>query len=113
MQKTLFERIASGELAGEILYRDDTCFVLKDIQPQAPVHVLVIPLQPIPSLRHAKGEDALLLGHLLKVAAQMAESLGLVQGFRVVINTGVDAGESVPHLHVHLLGGRSLGWPPG
>jgi histidine triad (HIT) family protein len=113
MAKTLFEKIAAREIPAKIEFEDDRCIVIHDIQPQAPVHVLVIPKTVISRLSAAAPEDEPLLGHLLVVAAQMAGRLGLANGFRLVINSGPDACESVPHLHLHLLGKRQLSWPPG
>jgi len=112
-EKTLFEKIIAGEIPGDFLHQDDRCVVLRDIEPQAPVHLLVIPRKPIPRIGDAGEGDEALLGHLLLVAAQMAAHLELARGFRIVINNGPDGGESVPHLHVHVLGGRGLAWPPG
>ena len=112
-EKTLFEKIMAGEIPGDFVHEDDRCVVLRDIEPQAPVHLLVIPRKPIPRIGEAGEADEALLGHLLLVAAQMAAHLQLAKGFRIVVNNGPDGGESVPHLHVHVLGGRSLGWPPG
>jgi histidine triad (HIT) family protein len=114
MGKTLFERIADGEISAQIVYQDDKVMAFKDIKPGAPVHVLIVPRKPIPRIAEAKPEDHQVLGHLLLKAAQVAEQLGLREnGYRLVINNGADAGESVPHLHMHILGGRHLGWPPG
>ena len=110
---TLFEKILSGEIPAKIAFQDDHCFVIHDINPQAPVHVLVIPKRPLPRLAEAQPSDHALLGHLLLVASRMAVELNLDKGYRVVINNGPDGGESVPHLHVHLLGGRQMTWPPG
>ncbi len=111
---TLFERIIAREIPATIVHEDDRAIVLHDIHPQAPVHLLVIPKKPIARLNEAMEGDEALLGHLLLVAAKVARQEGLGgTGFRVVINNGPDAGESVPHLHVHVLGGRSLHWPPG
>ncbi len=112
-EKTLFEKIMAGEIPGDFVHEDDRCVVLRDIEPQAPVHLLVIPRKPIPRIGEAGEADEALLGHLLLVAAQMAARLELAKGFRIVVNNGPDGGESVPHLHVHVLGGRSLAWPPG
>lgn len=111
--KTLFEKIIAREIPAEIQFEDEQCIVIKDINPQAPTHLLVIPKRVIPRINEAKAEDATLLGHLLLVAADQAKHLGLEKGFRIVINNGLHAGETVPHLHVHLLGGRALRWPPG
>lgn len=111
---TLFEKIITGELPAEFLHEDDRCVVLRDINPQAPVHVLIVPRQCVPRVATATSEEASLLGHLLLVAAEMARRLGIEEsGYRIVINNGRDGGETVPHLHVHLLGGRPLHWPPG
>jgi histidine triad (HIT) family protein len=113
MSKTLFERIGDGELPADIVYQDDQMVAFRDINPQAPVHVLLVPRKPIPRLDAAETGDQAVLGHLLLKAAHVAAQLGLKGGFRVVINNGRDAGEAVPHLHCHLLGGRQFGWPPG
>jgi histidine triad (HIT) family protein len=114
MSKTLFEKIIGRELPGTIVYEDDLVVAFQDIRPQAPVHVLIVPRKPIPRMAEAKPEDQHVLGHLLLKAAGVAGKLGLTQsGFRLVLNNGPDAGEAVPHLHCHILGGRHLGWPPG
>jgi len=114
MSKTLFERIAAREIPAAIVYEDDKVIAFKDIKPQAPVHVLIVPKKPIPRIAEASAEDAEVLGHLLLKAGEVAKSLGLEKsGFRLVFNNGPDAGEAVPHLHCHIIGGRSLGWPPG
>jgi histidine triad (HIT) family protein len=110
---TIFQRILAGEIPAKIAYQDEHAFVLHDINPQGPVHVLIIPKQPLARLDEATAEHQALLGHLLLVARKMAGELGLADGYRVVINNGPHGGESVPHLHVHLIGGRQLGWPPG
>lgn len=110
---TLFEKIIAREIPANIEHEDDQCIVIHDIQPQAPVHVLVIPKKPIPRIGEAADEDGALLGHLLLTARDVARKLELAQGFRVVINNGPHGCESVPHLHVHLLGKRQLEWPPG
>lgn len=112
--KTLFQKIADREIPAKIVFEDDACFAIEDINPQAPVHILVIPKRVISRLGNAEESDAALLGHLLVCAGKIAREKGLdTSGFRTVINSGRDAGETVPHLHVHLLGGRALGWPPG
>lgn len=111
--QTIFQRILEGEIPADILYKDETVFAIRDINPQAPVHVLIIPVEPLPRLGEAGEAHRDLLGHLLLVAAQLAEKLSLGKGYRVVLNNGADGGESVPHLHVHLLGGRQMAWPPG
>jgi histidine triad (HIT) family protein len=110
---TLFERIVAREIPARIAHEDDLCLAIHDIQPQAPVHVIVFPKKPIPRIAEASVEDQALLGHLLLTAAAVAKKLGLAQGFRLVINNGPHGGESVPHLHVHLLGQRPMAWPPG
>ncbi|MEO0510604.1 MAG: histidine triad nucleotide-binding protein [Verrucomicrobiota bacterium] len=110
---TLFEKIIAREIPARIEHEDDHCIVIHDIDPQAPVHCLVIPKQVIPRVAEAKIEEQAILGHLLLTAASVAKKLELDEGFRIVINNGKDGGETVPHLHVHLLGGRSLTWPPG
>lgn len=112
--KTLFEKICDREIPAEIVYEDEQCVAFRDISPQAPVHILVIPRKPIPRVALAGEEDEAVLGHLLWVASQVARSEGVAEdGFRLVINNGPDGGEAVPHLHVHLLGGRQMAWPPG
>jgi len=113
MADTIFARIIRGEVSARIVHDDDRCLAFHDVAPQAPVHVLVIPKQPLPSLAEATATDADLLGHLVVVATQLARTLGLDNGYRLVVNCGRDGGQSVDHLHVHLLGGRPLGWPPG
>lgn len=112
-EKTLFQKIADREIPATFEHEDDLCFAIRDIQPQAPVHILVIPKKPIPRIGEASAEDQSLLGHLMLVAAQVAKKLDLENGFRVIINNGPQGGEAVPHLHVHLLGGRQMAWPPG
>ena len=111
--KTIFKKIIDREIPAQIAYEDDLCLAFHDIAPKAPTHVLVIPKKEIPSLAAASDEDVQLLGHLLRVARDLAKQLGLTNGYRVVANCGPDGGQSVDHLHLHLLGGRPLGWPPG
>jgi histidine triad (HIT) family protein len=114
MSKTLFEKIIAREIPASIVYEDDRVLAFKDINPGAPTHVLIVPRKPIPRIAEAQAEDQQVLGHLLLKAAEVAKQLGLTQdGYRLVINNGPDAGESVPHLHLHILGGRRLAWPPG
>ena len=109
---TIFGKILRGDIPCDEVYSDDRCLAFRDIAPQAPVHVLVIPRQPIESLRSASSGDEALLGHLLLVAARVARQEGL-EDFRTVINSGAAAGQTVFHLHVHVIGGRLLDWPPG
>jgi len=111
--KTLFEKIIDREIPAEILHENEDCIAVRDIAPQAPVHVLIIPKKLIPRVAQAGEEDERLLGKLLLIARMIAKDENLEDGFRIVINNGPDGGESVPHLHVHLLGGRKLNWPPG
>jgi len=114
MSKTLFEKIVAREAPADIVYEDDLVLAFRDIKPQAPTHVLIIPKKPIPRIAEAKPEDQQVLGHLLLKAAEVADKLGLKKsGFRLVFNNGSDALEAVPHLHCHIIGGRRLGWPPG
>jgi len=111
---TIFGRILRGEIPCDAVYADDLCLAFRDVNPQAPVHVLVIPKKSIPRIGEALIQDQALLGHLLLKAADVARSLGLESsGYRLVINHGLDGGESVPHLHCHLLGKRPMSWPPG
>ena len=111
--KTLFQRIIDREIPANIVYEDDLCLAFRDIQPQAPVHILVIPKKEVRSIAELTEDDRSLVGHLLLVVRQIAERERLADGYRVVTNIGVDGGQSVPHLHFHLLGGRALAWPPG
>ena len=111
---TIFAKILNGEIPADKIHEDDLCIAFRDIAPQAPHHVLVIPRKPIVSMASAEPEDAALLGHLMLVAAKVARDLGLdSDGYRLVTNVGRDGGQSVFHLHIHVLGGRPLGWPPG
>ena len=111
---TLFERIAAGEIPAEIVRNDDNVLAIRDINPQAPVHILVIPQRVIPRIGQARDGDAAILGKLLLAARDIAKQEELDEtGYRLVINHGPNAGESVPHLHIHLLGGRPMDWPPG
>lgn len=112
-EKTLFAKIIDREIPADIIYEDDECLAFNDINPQAPVHVLVIPKKPVASIAALEDEDAALAGHLLIVIRDLANRLGLEAGFRVVANTGREGGQTVDHLHFHLLGKRSLTWPPG
>lgn len=111
---TLFSKIIRREIPANIVYEDDLCLAFTDINPQAPTHILLIPKKPIPMLAEATSEDKELLGHLLLIVKQIAQQAGLHDnGYRVVINTGNDGGQTVFHLHLHILGGRQLQWPPG
>lgn len=110
---TLFEKIIAREIPANIVFEDDLCLAFRDIAPQAPTHILVVPKKPGPRVSAASPEDEELLGHLLLTAAKIAKTENLADGFRIVINNGSHGGETVPHLHVHLLGGRHLAWPPG
>lgn len=109
---TIFGRILRGEIPCDAMYSDDRCLAFRDVAPQAPVHLLVIPREPLVNLADAGDEHEALLGHLLLVAARVARQEGL-EAWRTVINSGADAGQTVFHLHVHVIGGRPLAWPPG
>ena len=114
MAETIFSKILRKEIPADIVYEDEQCIAFRDINPQAPVHLLVIPRKELLNITEMSVEDAPLVGHLFVVARDRAGQFGLDKsGFRLVINNGVDAGQTVSHLHVHLLGGRSLTWPPG
>lgn len=114
MQKTLFQKIADKEIPAAIVYEDELCVAFRDIAPAAPVHVLLMPRKPIPDIAAATAEDAALLAHLMLKVGDIARAEGLTEGgFRTVMNTGEQAGQTVPHLHIHIIGGRSLQWPPG
>jgi histidine triad (HIT) family protein len=111
---TLFEKIVARQIPAQIVYEDDLVLAFRDIAPQAPTHVLIVPKKPITRVAEARGEDQALLGHLLLKAAEVARKVGLQEGgYRLVINNGRNGGESVPHLHCHILGGRLMAWPPG
>jgi histidine triad (HIT) family protein len=113
-QSCLFCRVIAGEVPADLLHQDEVCVVLRDINPQAPTHVLVVPREHMESLNEASHKDEALLGHLLRVGARIANDEGHAEdGYRTVINTGGGAGQSVFHLHVHVLGGRPMSWPPG
>ncbi len=112
-QDTIFGKIIRREIPANIVYEDDLALAFTDVNPQAPVHILVIPKKPIPKLTEAEPGDQALLGHLLLTAQKVAEQAGLANGYRVVINTGDDGGQTVYHLHLHILGGRHMAWPPG
>lgn len=114
MSKTLFEKIASREIPATIVYEDELVIGIRDINPQAPAHLLLFPKKAIPRIAEAGAEDGKVLAHLLFKAAEVADKAGLTkEGYRLVINNGPNGGETIPHLHVHVLGGRRLQWPPG
>jgi histidine triad (HIT) family protein len=114
MNRTLFEKIAAREIPAAIVYEDESVLGIRDIHPQAPTHLLVFPKRAIPRIAEATPEDAKVLAHLLLKAAEVAEKAGLTkEGYRLVINNGPNGGETIPHLHVHVLGGRQMQWPPG
>ncbi|MFB2971547.1 histidine triad nucleotide-binding protein [Aerosakkonema sp. BLCC-F183] len=110
---TIFGKIIRREIRADIVYEDDLALAFKDINPQAPVHILVIPKKPIAKLADAESQDHALMGHLLLTAKRVAEQVGLTKGYRLVINNGDDGGQTVYHLHLHILGGRQMEWPPG
>jgi histidine triad (HIT) family protein len=111
--KTIFKRIIDKEIPAKIVYEDDLSLAFEDVNPQAPTHVLLIPKKEIRSLDHPDAEDLMLLGHLLMRVPVIADQMGIKNGYRVIINCGPDAGQTVDHLHLHILGGRPLSWPPG
>ena len=112
--KTLFQKIADREIPADIVYEDDLCLCFRDIDPQAPIHLLIVPKKPIIRITEADPDDQAILGHLLLTAGNVAKQEGFANaGFRTVINNGSDGGEAVPHLHLHILAGRKLTWPPG
>jgi histidine triad (HIT) family protein len=111
--ETIFSKIIRREIPADIVYEDDLAIAFKDIHPQAPIHILVIPKQAIAQLADAESQDHALMGHLLLTVKRVAQQAGLDNGYRVVINTGVDGGQTVNHLHLHILGGRQMAWPPG
>lgn len=113
MSETIFSKIIRREIPADIVYEDDLTIAFKDIAPQAPVHILVIPKKPLPQLSAAESQDHALMGHLLLTAKRVAEQAGLTNGYRLVINNGSDGGQTVSHLHLHILGGRQMHWPPG
>ncbi len=113
LKDNVFKKIIDGQAKADIVYQDDLCLAFRDIRPQAPVHVIIIPLKEIPTHADITPEDRDLLGHLHLVAQKIAVQLGLTDGYRLVVNCKERAGQTVPHLHLHLLGGRSMRWPPG
>ena len=110
---TIFSKIINREIPADIVYEDELCLAFRDVNPQAPTHVLLIPKKEIPRLVDAKPEDAALLGHLMLAANKVAQQLGVADAFRLVVNNGAGAGQSVFHVHLHILAGRKFGWPPG
>lgn len=113
MAETIFAKIIRREIPAQIEHEDELCLAFHDVSPQAPTHILVIPKKQLPSLAEVTDAEIPLLGHLMRVATDLATKLNLVNGYRLVVNCGTDGGQTVNHLHIHLLGGRSLGWPPG
>jgi len=113
MSETIFSKIINKEIPSDVVYEDDLSFAFRDINPQAPVHILIIPKKPIPQLTDAAISDQELLGHLMLVANKVAEMEGVVDAFRLVLNNGAGAGQEVMHMHFHLLAGRPFTWPPG
>lgn len=112
-EPTLFEKIIDREIPADLVYEDEVCVAFRDVNPQAPTHVLIVPRKPLDRVANAEEGDQAMLGHLLLVAGKVAEQLDCREAFRLVINNGAEAGQSVFHLHVHLLAGRPFGWPPG
>lgn len=113
MSETIFSKIIQRQIPADIVYEDDLALAFRDIAPQAPIHILLIPKKPIPRLSDSTPEDQALLGHLLLTVPKVAEKVGLANGYRVVINNGKEGGQTVDHLHLHILGGRQMLWPPG
>ena len=113
MSKTIFEKIIAKEIPANIVYEDNLVAAFRDINPQAPTHVVIVPKKPIPRIAEATSDDHAVLGHIMLKAAEVAKILDLKDGYRLVINNGQNGGETVPHLHVHILGGRHMAWPPG
>lgn len=113
---TIFEKIIAREIPADIVHEDDLCIAFNDIEPQAPTHLLIVPKKVVPRIGEAEPDDQALLGHLFLTAGKIASELGINttdEGFRLIINNGKNGGETVPHLHIHLLAGRPLSWPPG
>ncbi len=113
MSDTIFGKIIRREIPADIVYEDDLALAFKDINPQAPIHILVVPKKPIPRLSEATATDTDLMGHLLMTVKKVAEIANLTNGYRVVMNNGTDGGQTVDHLHLHILGDRFMKWPPG
>ena len=110
---TIFTKIINGEIPADIVHEDDLCLAFRDVNPQAPTHVLLIPRKPVESLDGLTEADQQLAAHLMLTVPKIAKQLGLKDGYRTVVNTGVEGGQTVFHLHIHILGGRNLAWPPG
>lgn len=110
---TIFQKIINREIPADIVYEDDLCLAFRDINAQAPTHVLLIPKEDIVSLKELEPQHCAIMGHLMLKVPELAEQLGLGKGYRIVINCGEHGGQSVDHLHIHLLGGRPMHWPPG
>ena len=113
VEKTLFQKIADREIPADLVHEDDKCIAFRDINPVAPTHILIVPRKPIPTLNDLSSEYAALVGHLFLVAKDLAAKEGLAGGYRTVFNCGNDAGQTVYHIHLHLVGGRTMTWPPG
>lgn len=113
MTDSLFSKIYKGQIPGKVIYEDEQCFAINDINPQAPVHILIIPKKEIAKVTDASFEEIPLMGHLIYISKKLADLNQLSNNYRLVINNGAEAGQSVFHIHVHLLGGRSFNWPPG
>ncbi len=113
MSDTIFSKIIAREIPADIVYEDDVCLAFKDVNPQAPIHVLIIPKKPVARIADADADDRAMLGHLLLKAGEIARTLDCEENFRLIVNNGAEAGQSVFHLHLHLLAGRPLAWPPG
>ncbi len=113
MPETIFEKIINKEIPADIVYEDDHCLAFNDVNPQAPIHILIIPKKPIAKVADAQTSDQAVLGHLLVKAGEIADQLDVKDAFRLIINNGEDAGQTVFHLHIHLLAGREFKWPPG
>jgi histidine triad (HIT) family protein len=110
---TIFAKIINGEIPADIVYEDEHCLAFRDVNPQAPTHVLLIPRKPVESLDHLTADDSVLMGHMMLTVPEVARKLGISDGYRTIINTGKHGGQTVFHLHIHILAGRNLTWPPG
>jgi histidine triad (HIT) family protein len=111
---TIFNKIMNREIPAQIVYEDEICLAFRDVNPQAPIHVLLIPKKEIPTMNDVSANDSAILGHLMVKAPEIAKQLGIAEkGYRLVVNTNAHAGQTVAHIHIHIIGGRALGWPPG